>query len=433
MKSSNYLRILFLASTLILGACDENPSFAGVGAGDGPGVGGGPGGGTGGGGSTTEPRMAIGPGQSPGFGGILIAGDATEVVFVDDANPLGSNPNEEWQLWSFNLSTNDLVQITDGSATAVPALFDFDITDSGASVVWVSSDDFAGTNPNNQFNVFMAATDGTGINQVTAIDAGFATNPKVSGMGSIVVFSSDTDLTGDNPANDTQIFSINSDGSNLTQVTNLRLVPNNLWISDDGSTIAFEGVGDPFGTNADGSWEIFAMDIDGANLAQLTVSDGDSFVPKLSDNGSLVAFTSQEDLVPGGNTDGNYELFVAQTDGSGTVQISNGDSDSGTFMSGAPGSFDISGNGSYVVFASGANLTGENANLNHTIYWASAAGGGAVSQLLRDGTVADGATNRTADQPGMTNDGFGIVFESDQNLTSDTQPAFDKIYTTIRQ
>ncbi|MDH3547057.1 MAG: hypothetical protein OEN22_08150, partial [Gammaproteobacteria bacterium] len=271
---------------------------------------------------------------------------------------------------------------------------------------------------------------GAGISQVTRIDAGSAFNPQVSGTG-VVVFVSDTDLTGDNPNNEIQIFSINVNGSNLTQVTSQRLVPNNIALSDNGQRIAFEGIGDPFGTNADGSWEIFVIDIDGSNLAQISMSDGSSYAPKISDDGSLVVFTSREDLT-GGNVDGNYEVFVARSDGTGIVQISDGDRDSGTFESGGPGDFDIAGNGSFVAFGSVANLTGENPDTEHTLFWAPA-GGGPFAQFLREGTIAAGSLGRRANQVSMTNDGGGIAFESTQNYTSTAQPGNDKIYTTIRQ
>lgn len=440
MKSSHYTILFLLAGCLALGACKKNPSFAGAGAsaGSGSGTGGSGGGGNGGGGGgpgvSIEPRMVFGPNQSPGFGGIQIAGDASKVVFVDDSNEASGNPDGEFQLFSIDLNSGALVQITDGSATAVPALFDFDITDSGDSVVWATSDDITGGNPNNQTNIFRGLTNGGGITQVTSIDAGSAFNPKISGNGSVVVFRSDNDLTGDNPATDTQIFSIGSDGTGLTQVTMTapRMVPNSLAFSDDGSTIAFESTGDPFGTNADGSWEIFVVDVDGNNLTQVTATDGDSFSSKISDDGALVAFASRAEFTPGSNPDGNYELYVGQADGSGVVQVSNGDRDAGTFQSGAPGAFDISGNGGFVVFASSADLDGDNAELTHTLYWATSAGA-SLAQVLRDGTVGTEATANRGDQPGMTNDGLGIVFESDVNLTSLTQPDQDKLYTTIRQ
>ena len=112
MTMSRYAAISTFACALALTACDNEEGFTG--GGDGGGIGGG----GGGPGVTFEPLMQYGPGQTPGFGAIKVSGDAGEIVFVDDADPLGTNPNGEWQLFSFDIGTKIVTQITDGSATA---------------------------------------------------------------------------------------------------------------------------------------------------------------------------------------------------------------------------------------------------------------------------------------------------------------------------
>lgn len=362
-----------------------------------------------------------------------MSGNATRIVFVTDADLLGTNPGGEFQLYSYNILTSDLAQITTVSATGLYSLFDFDLTDNGGSVVWASADDVvAGGNPNGRPNVYISATDGSTVSQVTSVDSFFAINPVISGNGSVVAFLSEADLeAGSNPNNEMRIFRVNVDGSGLAQVSGDGVIPTSISLSNDGSTIAFEGVGDPVAMNADGSREIFVINTDGSGLTQVSMSDSDSFEPKISGDGSLVVFSSRGDLT-GGNSDGNYEVFVVNSDGMGTLQISDGDADSGTFQSGAPGEYDISGNSSVVVFSSEANLTGENASLEHTLFW-SPASGGVVSQVLRDSTVAAGAIDRTAEKPTVSNDGSGIAFEAFGNLTSFDQPPFEKIYTTVIQ
>lgn len=430
MKLSKYTNISLLVASLALVACGNENSFSG----DPDGIGGGAGGGgIGGGGITIEPIMYYGPGQTPGFGGVMLSGDAGEIVFVDDADPVGNNPNGEWQLFSVAIPSGVVTQITDGSATAVPSLDQFDLTDNGDSVVWVSSDDFVGANPMNRDNIFIASTSGAGISQVTDNSGGFIAYPQISG-NDVVVFTSFSDLTGDNPAGDKQIFSINADGTGLTQISTFTtMFPEALSLADGGSRVAFEGIGDPFGTNADATTEIFVMDIDGTNLTQLTATSGESLSPKLSDDGGLVAFTTQAEIFAGGNPDGNYEMYVAQTDGSSTVQITNDPENSGTFTNGAPGAFNISGNGAIVIFGARGDLTGLN-QFSHTLFWA-ATDGSATQQVLRQGTVPDSVyanQNFDADNPSITNDGDGFAFESTINYTSDTVPTFVKIYTTVR-
>ncbi len=438
MNSSDLARITVLGMALAFAGCDKSSSFtgepgSGIGGGgiSGGGGGGSGGGGSGGGGGFIEPIMQYGPAQSRGFGKIQISGDAGEIVFVDDSDPVGQNPSNEWQLFSVDIGTGNVVQITDGSATAVPAIDYFDLTDNGDFVVWRSSDDFTGDNPNNLQNVFLGSTSSGAITQVTDNTGGRIRHPQVA--TDLVVFLSDGDLTGDNPSLEMHVFSISTTGANLTQVTNQALDPDNLALSDDGSTVAFEGLGDPFGSNGDGTREIFVINTDGTGLTQITTTDGDSLLPELSDNGSRVVFTSQADVSGGGNADGNYELYVAQTDGSGIVRITDDDENAGTFENGTPGGFDISGNGAFVVFGARGDLVGQNP-LTHTIYWATT-DGATIQQILRQGTVPDDVyanQNFGADQPSILDDGAGLAFESTINFTSGTVPTYQKIYTTVR-
>jgi Tol biopolymer transport system component len=175
------------------------------------------------------------------------------------------------------------------------------------------------------------------------------------------------------------------------------------------------------------------MNADGSNLIQLTASDGDSLSPQLSDDGSLVVFTSDGDLSQGLNTDGSFEIFVARTDGSSITQISDGTVDTGGgFFSIDAAGFSISGDGAYVAFTSTADFTGDNPDLDPTIFWAGT-GGGAVTQLLRPGTVSDSDPRRNAQIPSLNNDGSTVSFVSFINYTSVTQPGRDKIYTIARQ
>jgi Tol biopolymer transport system component len=363
-----------------------------------------------------------------------MAGDASRAIFVSNENPLGQNPSEGEQIFTVDIGLGGLVQVTIEPETPFVAFANFDINDDGTQVVFVSSEDITGDNAGNFSNVFLAATDGSSVTQVTSNTGGSLGDPELSTepQASVIIFRSDNDLTGDNPLGDTQIFSINLDGSGLFQVTTGNPIPEALALSDDGSTIIYQGLGDPLGTNADGTREIFVINIDGSGLAQLTMTAGHSYAPRVSDGGLRVVFTSQAEVIPGGNPDGSYEVYVANSDGTGLTQITANARDSGTFTSGAPGALDISGNGSYVVFGSIADLTGENPNTTHTIFWANVVSG-EIGQPLREGTVPDGETSRAADNPHMTNDGSGILFDSATNYSFDSTGSNDKIFTTGRQ
>lgn len=235
-------------------------------------------------------------------------------------------------------------------------IFLIGIDHDGAEVVFVSTQDLVGTNPGNAYNIFRATVDGSTITQVTNSTTGFVRQVKISGDGSVIVFTTDSDLTGGNPLNDLQVFSMNADGTNIAQVTIGATFAEKIAFSDDEQRIAWQGLRDPFGTNADGSREIFAINIDGTNHMQLTMSAGDSWDPRISDDGSRIAFGSRAAFPPEVNADGEYEVYVVNGDGTGMVRITDSDRESGTSEGGALASFDISGNGQWVVFTSEGDL-----------------------------------------------------------------------------
>jgi len=437
MKSDRYALIcVLLAMLLAIGACTKSglgfsgrldPNFGNPG-------GGGGGGGPGGGGSI-EPRLTYQPAAGTRLFELRISGVNLMIAFVSDEDPFGTNPDREEQIFSYDLGQDVLRQLTFEPMGTGITFMNFDITDSGSHVIFVTTDDITGGNPTNSSNIFMAPTDGGAVIQVTDNTLGFVANPQIGanfgGAGSVIVFYSESDLTGNNAAANREIFSINTDGSNLTQLTANNALPVTLAFADNGSVIAYDSPVDPFGANGDFSNEIFVLNYDGSGHAQLTDGLADSMEPDLSDDGSLVAFTSRADLIAGGNGDGTFEVFVANTDGTATVQITTSADDSGTYTSGAPGALEIAGQGTYVFFGSDANHTGDNPSQEHTIFWAST-DGLLLVQSLREGYVPPTISGRAADNPHTVNDGAGILFDSAVNYAFDSSGNEDKIFTTVR-
>jgi Tol biopolymer transport system component len=121
--------------------------------------------------------------------------------------------------------------------------------------------------------------------------------PAWSPDGRRIAFSSDRD-------GDKEIFVMDADGDNQTQLTN-----NTSWDSypawsPDGRRIAFI-------SGRDGDWEIFVMDADGGNQRQLTTGGGR--YPAWSPDGRRIAFISDRD--------GNPEIFVIDADGRNKTQL----------------------------------------------------------------------------------------------------------------
>ena len=431
------VRLVPLAMLLAFSACKDggygftgrlDPDFNNPG-------GGAPGGGIPPGGGWVEPRLSYQPAAGTRLFGMRISGVNLMVVFVSDEDPAGTNQATEEQIFSYDIGQDIVRQLTYEPMGSANNFLNFDITDNGSHVVFVSTEDIVvGSNLGNNSNIFMAPTDGSAVIQVTSNTLGFVADPQIGasagGGGAVIVFYSESDLTGNNAGGNREIFKINSDGTGLTQLTMNNAFPEELALSDDGMWIAYHSPLDPFGGNPDNSREIFVLDIDGLGHAQLTGGLADSVNPDLTDNGSLTAFTSRADLIAGGNGDGSYEVFVANTDGSAMLQITASADDSGTFTSGAPGALEIAGLGNYVVFGSDADHTGDNPSQTHTVFWATA-DGASIGQPLRDGYVPPTIDSRAADNPHVVNDGAGMLFDSAANYSFDATGAEDKIFTTV--
>ena len=163
-----------------------------------------------------------------------------------------------------------------------------------------------------------------------------------------IAFISDRD---DDP-DDTDIFVMDADGSDQTNLTNSQIPEKAPAFSADGSKIAFS-FGDIFVMDADGSdqtnltnnadfehgptfspagskiafmrcvgncltesnYEIFVMNADGSDQTRLTNNPASDFFPAFSPDGSKIAFQSLRD--------GNMEVYVMDADGSDQTNLTN--------------------------------------------------------------------------------------------------------------
>ncbi|OWY60343.1 hypothetical protein B7486_69690, partial [cyanobacterium TDX16] len=144
-------------------------------------------------------------------------------------------------------------------------------------------------------------------------DAEFGVDPPaLSGDGSHIAFSSLSDLTGDNPEHDIQIFLLDLAGGTTRQLgdRDSNLAPD-VSVSGDGRRVAFESEADLTGDNPEGNTEVFLFDTTDGTTSQITDGTKDlSRDPSVSADGTRVAFSSRDDLT-GGNPDGNEQIFFA--------------------------------------------------------------------------------------------------------------------------
>ena len=107
---------------------------------------------------------------------------------------------------------------------------------------------------------------------------------------------------------DYDIYVMNPDGSNLTNITNTTYNESAPRWSPNGNQIAFT-------TDRDGNQEIYVMNADGSNPYNLTQNPANEERCSWSPDGSRIAFTT--------NRDGNSEIYVMKADGSNQTRLTN--------------------------------------------------------------------------------------------------------------
>jgi Tol biopolymer transport system component len=150
------------------------------------------------------------------------------------------------------------------------------------------------SNRDGDTEIFSMKSDGTLPTQLTDNTAADS-QPSASADGSRIVFTSFRD--GNN-----EIYVMNADGSGQTNLTNDPANDTEPAISPDGTRIAFVSV-------RNGFFQIFLINTDGSNLMPLT----DFCVnPSFGPDGSKIVFAGY---------DGDYEIFTINIDGTNRTQI----------------------------------------------------------------------------------------------------------------
>jgi len=146
-------------------------------------------------------------------------------------------------------------------------------------------------------------------------------------------------------ASDTEIYTMDADGTNITRLTDSQGLDTSPVWSPDRTRIAFV-------SDRDGNDEIYAMDVDGANVTRLTDSVGFDRNPAWSPDGSRIAYDSERD--------GLNDVYVMDADGSNVTNLTNYPENSSIDPSWSPDGTRIvfvRTSELYVMDADGSNVT----------------------------------------------------------------------------
>jgi len=162
--------------------------------------------------------------------------------------------------------------------------------------------------------------------------------PGVVGNGKIAF---ESDRTGND------IFTMNADGSNQTNLSNDPAFDEDPAWSPDGTKVAYT-------RSANAVPEIFVMNADGSGKTKLTSNQASDWGPTWSPDGTKIAFTR--------SIGGNYEILAMNADGSGQTNLTNNaapDSDPAWSPDGGKIAFIRYINNHYAIFVMNADGSGQ--------------------------------------------------------------------------
>jgi Tol biopolymer transport system component len=159
------------------------------------------------------------------------------------------------------------------------------------------------------FEIYTMNSDGSGVLQLTS-DPADDFNPNWSPDGNKIAFASNRGAGGDY-----DVYVMNSDGSGVIQLTSDAAndwTPN--W-SPDGTEIAF-------GSTRSTVEDVYKMNADGTNVTQLTNDPQSDGAPAFSPDGTQIAFRSMRGGCP---SNCYWELLLMDADGSNETELTSND------------------------------------------------------------------------------------------------------------
>jgi Tol biopolymer transport system component len=246
-------------------------------------------------------------------------GDGSEIIVASSTDQYvgGGNTEHRFQISSIDPVTGVATQLTSFPASLTHVRHNVTVTDDGQWLAFISNGDLVpGQNGDRSDEAFAMKRDGTSLTQLTHItsgtNAGSVVRIAMSGASNRVAFVTSANINGGNPQRAQQLFVIDRDGTNLIQLTNAPTGSiGHMWISDDGTRLAFNHNGDLTGGNADKNEEVFAITVGDAVPRQITASTaGHADSANISGDGNTIVFESTANYT-GGNADGGNEIFIA--------------------------------------------------------------------------------------------------------------------------
>jgi len=188
-----------------------------------------------------------------------------------------------FDIYSMNLRGKGIKRLTKG----IGALYAPELSPNGNRIVFT----------NNGNGIWVMRPDGKNAHAITTKDD---IDPTWSPDGMRISFASSR-------SGSRQLYVMDSDGSEVDQLTDLNNMGGRSTWSPDGTKIAFY-------RGPEGDHNIYIVDVNTKEVTRLT-SGGDNLGPSWSPDGNWIAFTSFRD--------GNNEIYIIHPDGRGLTRLTN--------------------------------------------------------------------------------------------------------------
>jgi enediyne biosynthesis protein E4 len=225
--------------------------------------------------------------------------DGTKILFQS------TRAGGKYELYTFSVKSRQVTRLTNNDADDVTAAWSPD----GKKIVYCRMID-------STYDVMVMNADGS-INRNLSRHPSNDDHPKFSRDGKKIIFCSDRNRVHTaTEFGNYELFMMNIDGSNLSQITS-----NGVWntfpsFSPDSREIIFRRIlQDSSGTR---NSELFMMNADGTAIRNLTQHTAYEAYPEFSPDGKLILFSSNRN----GAVRSNFQIFVMNSDGSNVRQIS---------------------------------------------------------------------------------------------------------------
>ncbi|MGE5464120.1 MAG: DPP IV N-terminal domain-containing protein [Syntrophothermus sp.] len=205
-----------------------------------------------------------------------ISPDGDAIYFI-------SRENGNFDIYTMNPNGKGVKQLTKGIGT----LYAPELSPNGKRIVFT----------NNGNGIWVMRPDGKNAHAISHKDD---IDPTWSPDGMRIAFASSR-------SGQRQLYVMDSDGSDVEQLTDLNNMGGRSTWSPDGTKIAFY-------RGPEGDHNIFVVDVATKSITRLT-SGGDNLGPSWSPDGNWIAFTSFRD--------GNNEIYIIHPDGKGLTRLTN--------------------------------------------------------------------------------------------------------------